>query len=286
MNKKSNLEGKKFNRLLVIRKVDVGKPMTYYECQCDCGNLHIANGAMIKSGNIKSCGCLQKEILSRSSKTHGFSKTRLYKVWQGMINRCRNPKHEYYSYYGGRGIEVCNEWKKDFLVFRKWSLENGYDENAEFSECTLDRIDNNGNYEPSNCRWVSMKEQSRNKSTTSYAEIDGITKSVIEWAEEFGINPRLLSDRLKAGWKTKSELSKPPVDIRHTTSKYITFNGKTLDQAGWAREIGISPTSLGKRLKNPNWTLEKALTTPPIPKCETIKYRKDRKKICYQKECV
>lgn len=277
MNKRSNLEGQKFNRLLVLRKIDTGKKMTYYECLCDCGNRHVANGAMIKSGHIKSCGCLQREITSERLKAHGFSKTRLYRVWQGMINRCRNPKHDYYSSYGGRGIEVCNEWKNDFLTFRKWSLENGYDENAKFSECTIDRIDNNGNYEPSNCRWISSREQSINKRTTIMIEIDGETKPLIVWAEEFGLNPTTLKSRLKRGLVTKEDLSKPLIDTKHTTSKYITFNGKTLDQAGWAREIGISPTSLGKRLKNPNWTLEKALTTPPIQKKETVNYRKDRR---------
>lgn len=283
---RSNLEGQKFNRLLVLRKIDTTKRMTYYECLCDCGKLHIANGAMVKSGHIKSCGCLQREITSKRAKTHGFSKTRLYRVWQGMINRCRNPKHDYYASYGGRGIKVCNEWKNDFLSFRKWSLENGYDENAKFSECTIDRIDNNGNYEPSNCRWISSREQSINKSTTIMFEIDGETKPLIVWAEEFGLNPATLKSRLKRGFVTKEDLSKPLIDTKHTTSKYITFNGKTLDQAGWAREIGISPTSLGKRLKNPNWTLEKALTTPPVQKKETVNYRKDRRDLHCQKECV
>lgn len=271
MNKKSNLEGQKFNRLLVMRKVDVGKSMTYYECLCDCGNLHIANGAMIKNGHIKSCGCLQKEVASKNSKTHGLSKTRLYRVWRGMITRCENPKSDYYHIYGGRGIRVCDEWRKSFLLFREWALSNGYDESADFSKCTLDRIDNDGNYEPLNCHWVSMKEQAKNKSNTLNIEIEGVSKPLFVWAEEFKLNPETLKYRLKRGWNTKAELSKPPVDIRHTKSKYITFNGKTLDQAGWAREIGISKTSLGNRLKNPNWTLEKALTTPPVPKSETIK---------------
>jgi hypothetical protein len=278
INKKSNLEGQKFNRLLVLRKVDVGKSMTYYECLCDCGNLHIANGAAVKKGNIKSCGCLQREIASKNSKTHGFSKTRLYRVWRGMITRCENPNSDYYYSYGGRGIKVCPEWRHDFLSFRKWSLSNGYDENAKFSECTLDRIDNDGDYEPSNCRWVSMKEQSKNRRVTVFVEIESVYKPLVDLSEEFGVNYGTLRSRIARGVKTKEELLAPPKDIRHTTSKYITFNGVTLDQAGWARKIGITPTSLSRRLKNPNWTLEMALTTPPISKENTYKYRKDRLK--------
>ena len=110
-------------------------------------------------------------------------------------------------------------------------------------------------------------------------EIDGKTKPLIEWAEEFGLHPSTLKSRLKRGWTSMEEISKPLVDTKHTTSKYITFNGKTLDQAGWAREIGITPTTLGRRLKNPNWTLEMTLTTPPIPRKESSKYRKDRRNI-------
>lgn len=274
---KSNLVGQKFNRLLVLERVDSGKKMSYYQCLCDCGNYHIANGAAIKSGHIKSCGCLQKEITSKNSKTHGLSKTRLYRVWQGMISRCRNKNHDFYSSYGGRGIDVCEEWKNDFNAFRKWSLENGYDENARFSECTIDRIDNDGNYEPNNCRWISSKEQSINKRTTKMVEIEGEIKPLVVWAQEFGLHPATLKSRLKKGLLSKKELSKPLVDTKHTTSKYITFNGKTLDQAGWAREIGITPTSLFRRLNNPNWTLEMALTTPPISRKDSVKYRNDRR---------
>ena len=276
MGVRSNLEGRKFNRLLVLRKVNNGKRMTYYECLCDCGNYHIANGAMIKSGRIKSCGCLQREKASEISKTHGLSKTRLYRVWRGMITRCENPKSDYYYIYGAKGVSVCDEWRKDFVSFVKWALENGYDENAEFSKCTLDRIDPNGNYEPNNCRWVDMHEQGLNKSNTQMLTIDGITKPLLTWAKENGIHVATLKSRIERGIDPKEALTMPLIDTRHTTSKYITFNGITLDQAGWARKIGISKTSLGRRLKNPNWTLEMALTTPPVSKQDTIKYRKDR----------
>ena len=141
-------------------------------CTCDCGNKVVVRGKCLTGGATQSCGCMAKELLSKqSSKHHGFG-TRLYSVWNSMRQKCNNGNHKSYSNYGGRGINICNEWD-NFDTFRKWAYEAGYDEAAPRGVLTLDRIDVNGNYCPENCRWVNMKEQSSNRRCTPYYKLDG-----------------------------------------------------------------------------------------------------------------
>ena len=137
-----------------------------WRCKCDCGNVVSVQYSNIKSGATKSCGCLNREIHAKRNYKHGGNfrgKTeRLYRVWRGMHERCENPDNISFKYYGAVGVSVCEEWK-DYAVFRKWATEHGYSENAERGQCTLDRVDPFGNYEPENCRWVDMKTQSNNR---------------------------------------------------------------------------------------------------------------------------
>ncbi len=159
----NDIAGKRFGRLTVIERYGVNNHRNItWKCICDCGNVVIEDGSSLRSGHTKSCGCLMTEIVSAQFKKHGGSKSRLYVVWGGMIARCTNPSHTAYKNYGGRGISVCDEWKNDFAKFQKWAYENGYDENAKTHVCTIDRINNDGNYGPNNCRWVDMKTQCNN----------------------------------------------------------------------------------------------------------------------------
>ncbi|RRC92739.1 hypothetical protein EII25_03435 [Erysipelotrichaceae bacterium OH741_COT-311] len=135
-----------------------------WECNCDCGNKTEVIQENLLNGHTKSCGCASsKYTMGERMKTHGMSNTRLYYVWKAMKARCSNPNVEQYPNYGGRGIFVCAEWMSSFDNFKEWALLNGYDSNAEFGKCTIDRINPDGNYEPSNCRWVDMKVQANNK---------------------------------------------------------------------------------------------------------------------------
>lgn len=135
---------------------------------------------------------------------HGMTDTRLYRIWLGMRNRCSDPKHPHYKDYGGRGIEVCDEWKRDSKAFFDWSLQNGYAD-----ELTLDRVNANGNYCPENCRWATMKEQHNNKRNNIMLTFNGKTQTLSEWADETGINYHKLLMRHIRGWSAERALTKP-----------------------------------------------------------------------------
>lgn len=156
--------GDKFNKLTVLEKTDqrINRSIIY-KCQCNCGNITYVKSTNLVKGYIKSCGCLQKEMASKYNKTHGLSNTKLFMVWQDMKKRCKNPNHHAYKDYGGREIKVCNEWLDDFMNFYNWAMANGYKEGL-----SIDRINNNGNYEPNNCRWVTMSIQCKNKQKSAY----------------------------------------------------------------------------------------------------------------------
>lgn len=161
-NHPMNLTGQRYGKLTVIEKAKPNKHgQSMWVCVCDCGT--ITKPILIsdlRSKGRESCGCTRKP---GGRKTHGMKRSRLYTVWSDMKTRCYNSKRPKYKDYGGRGITVCEEWRNSFEAFYKWAMETGYDPHAKFGDCTLDRIDVNGNYEPSNCRWADMKTQQNNK---------------------------------------------------------------------------------------------------------------------------
>lgn len=172
----TDLTGMRFGRLTVLYRGEdaitpsTGKHVPRYMCVCDCGNKKLIRKFHLTRGLIVSCGCFQREQLGNIRRTHGFShKERLYGVWLDMKERCRNPKNNHYHSYGGRGIRVCDEWDNDYMVFRTWCMNNGYEERIRSSgrnDLTLDRIDVNGNYCPDNCRFITNKENCLNKRDT------------------------------------------------------------------------------------------------------------------------
>lgn len=168
MAKCKDLTGLNYGRLTVIsrdedRTEPSGRKRVYWLCKCECGKVVSVQYSALKAGKTKSCGCLKTERNKKHFTKHGFSKERLYQVWTDIKKRCSNPNYKQYKDYGGRGIIICDEWKNDYLFFRDWALKNGYNPYAKYGECTIDRIDVNGNYEPNNCRWVTIKQQNNNK---------------------------------------------------------------------------------------------------------------------------
>lgn len=201
----TDMTGERVGILTVTRYVGSVNNKAMWECVCDCGNKVIVSGNGLRF-KTKSCGCLRyKKRATAYSKTQN---ERLYNVWRAMRRRCYDTSNEKYSIYGGRGIAVCDEWKS-FELFCKWALENGYDKNASFSECTLDRIDVNGNYEPSNCRWVSAKVQANNTRVNYRIDIDGITKNETEWEQERGLPRGTISRRIHRGWSEREAVLIP-----------------------------------------------------------------------------
>lgn len=196
-----DLTGKTFGRLKVIGrsedKVDC-KQRRYvsWECICECGNTVFVTTNCLKSGNTSSCGCLLKDVAGKQTLTHGLRKTRLYNIYNNMKQRCNNPQNPEYRLYGERGIKVCDEWNQPngLGAFGNWALNNGYADNL-----TLDRIDNNGDYSPENCRWVTMKEQAKNTRRNVRILYNGKTMILADFARLTGIDHRIVSRCVKNG---------------------------------------------------------------------------------------
>ena len=191
----NDLSGIRFGRLLVLKLDEMvrrksGGTLAMWLCKCDCGNTHISQSYPLTSGATKSCGCLQRELTSIKSRTHGMSKTRTYRSWAGMVNRCSNKTNKDYRDYGGRGISVCEQWK----YFENFLLDMG--EAPLLS--SIDRIDNNGNYEPKNCRWATAEDQAKNKRTSRLITFNGETLNITDWARRLAITDSSLRQRIAA----------------------------------------------------------------------------------------
>lgn len=185
MNKSIDITNKRYGKLVAIEKIFIDKKRSYWLCKCDCGNEKIIQFGSLNSGDTRSCGCLQRAALRAANVSHGLSSTRQYRIWLGVKSRCKsNPS------YIGKNIIVCEEWKNNFKKFYDWSIANGYKENLH-----IDRINNNGNYEPGNCRWVTQKQNNRNKGNHRIVEIYGEKLILVEAVEKYA--PHLTYHKVK-----------------------------------------------------------------------------------------
>ena len=192
-----DLRGKKFGRLVPIEVVGSDKYSKHiWKCKCDCGNTTYATTGLLTSGKTKSCGCYKQDEFKQRVTTHGMTNTRVYGIWQQMKDRCLNSKNPHFYCYGGRGITVCERWKNSFENF----LSDMGNPNNDLS---IDRIDPDGNYEPSNCRWATVYQQAHNKRNTIRVTIDGVTDTIDKWEELSPVRGHTIRKRLRQGYNAR-----------------------------------------------------------------------------------
>lgn len=194
--------GRRFGRLVVesVSRERRGKrDMIMAHCRCDCGNEKEVFWQALADGRTKSCGCLSRELTTERNRRlmtkHGGSHTRLYSIFQSMLSRCYRPQHMHYANYGGRGIGICDEWRRNFAAFREWATSHGYADNL-----SIDRIDNDRGYSPDNCRWGDARAQGNNRKTNHLVTAAGQMHTVSEWARLTGIKKTTIKERLRRGW--------------------------------------------------------------------------------------
>lgn len=259
-----NIAGKKFGRLLVTKYAGRDyRGRSYWECLCDCGKTTVIMAANINQGRTLSCSCLARDLASKRAKTHGKRHTRLYRIWSLMRDRCYNQNTPCYSDYGGRGISVCEAWRTpdSFETFYNWAMANGYRD-----DLTLDRFPNGrGDYEPSNCRWATPKEQARNRRSTSAVKAFGETKSYAAWEEDSRcvVDQWALCKRVANGWDPEAAMTTPANGATPDTSPVSAF-GETKSIMAWSRDprCATSGRNLYNRIRDLGWDAEKAITTP------------------------
>ena len=206
-------DGTRYGRLVIIKEVEPKKLTREYRrmflCRCDCGEEIVTSLNSLRTGGATSCGCKRKEHCSianinRRTRPNNEDAKRIYTIWCNMKSRCFRKTASSYNIYGARGISVCDDWRNEFLAFYEWAIANGYKPGL-----TIDRIDCNGNYEPSNCRWATMTEQANNKRKNVLITHNGETHTIAEWSRLTGINRTTIRIRLINGWDDEMLFSKP-----------------------------------------------------------------------------
>lgn len=200
-----DMAGRRVGRLTVIRQVATERPGAHWLCRCDCGTQKVISGGNLRRGDTVSCGCKRRENNRNHPRAHGLVHTSEYTTWMSMKARCSRPSVACYPNYGGRGIRVCERWESSFLAFYE---DMGRKPSPQHS---IDRIDNDGDYEPGNCRWATPAEQACNRrpaSNSRFVTAFGQTKTVSEWSRLTGISNSTLDGRLNRGWRPGRSLTK------------------------------------------------------------------------------
>lgn len=207
---RTDIKGKRFGRLVAIKFHHVEKQKAFWECLCDCGNKKNIRASDLIKGSITSCGCFRNEILLKRVRKHGKSDTSIYNVWFGMKQRCENQNHTSYKNYGGRGIKVCDRWQ---------NFENFYADMGESYKqgLTIERVENNRNYSPDNCEWVTWKKQNNNRRSNRIINLNGVTGTLMSFCEKYDIKYEIAKYRLNKGWSVEKTFSTPVRTIKKRT---------------------------------------------------------------------
>ena len=247
---KEKLIGKKYGSLEIIKRTDKkdknGKCL--YECYCSlCGQTSLF--ALQNLRRRKTCGCVKPHV------KHGLRNHRLYHTWMGMKTRCYNPNSPEYKNYGGRGISICSKWFSDFKVFYDWALSNGYED-----ALTIERINVNGNYEPSNCTWIPMSEQSNNTRRNNRFTYKGETLNIAQWTKKYNVGRHIIEEGVRNN-NLEAAIKK---ERRKFTKRNITYlyKGEYLSLKEICRKENVKYTLVCDRIYRLNWELERALITP------------------------
>ncbi|MFZ2306796.1 MAG: hypothetical protein WAW73_20170 [Rhodoferax sp.] len=242
-----DMTGKRYSSLVALRMV--GKATSgdlKWSFKCDCGSEFEANGYYARSGKITSCPTCAAERTRIASVKHGLTDSAEFEVWTGMQTRCLNRNSPAFENYGGRGISICQRWKNSFENFL---ADMGERPSPDHS---IERENNDGNYEPSNCRWATAEEQANNKRNNVKVTIDGVTKNISAWARQFGVLIPTACLRHKQGLRG--------MDLFNSTVKQISHDGITDSISGWSKRTGIKPTTIAMRINKYGWSVQKALT--------------------------
>lgn len=246
--------GKRFGRLTIVDFAHAESPYRgwMWVCRCDCGNTRTLIPGDVKQGKTRSCGCLHDEVCAEKASKFKYSvkdHPRLYSIYNGIKKRCYSKNEPRYKDYGARGIEMCNSWLNPtdgFDNFVEWSLSHGYSE-----DMSIDRINVDGNYEPTNCRWVSMNEQALNKRDTKWVDYKGEHIQLMVLCDRLGITYDTVHDRIyKRGWSVEDAIEKPSAQHNSLMSK--------------CRERGINYSTVRDRINKFGWDEERALSTPSL----------------------
>lgn len=272
-NEMDEMIGKKFGRWTVIevlpreRGAKRMKPLKY-KCLCDCGNTGEVNKTCLVTGRSLSCGCYVRQKCSETMTTHGLSRTPLYALWSSIKRRVANPNTKSFVRYGARGIVLCDEWANDFQSF--YDYVNGTLGPKPTPQHSLDRIENEGNYEPGNIQWATSEAQSSNRSSNIVVVYQGISDTLTRHCKRLGLNPKAVNLRVsRRGWTPEQALSTPTDGRRHERPKqsqyqptmsladqcaargrnYSTVKGRIL--MGWSTEEALSAPTDGKKHRRP-----------------------------------
>lgn len=242
--KYQDILGQTFERLTAIEYIGEGK----WLCQCSCGKQSVSSVTKLQSGKVKSCGCYSR---NRATK-HGMCNNRLYRTWTAMRDRCRNPNNGSYHNYGGRGIRVCDRWDSfSNFVADMGVRPKGFD---------IDRIDNDGDYSPENCRWVKRSDNLRNTRITRKLTHQGKTQPLRVWAEEYGLSYSTLKNRIDRGWDAETALTSGRY-VYGRRNRVADDQGEKISVTELARRKGIKPQIVCDRLRR-GWSLDDAINSP------------------------